>query len=396
MSYRDLRNFTEMMQELGYPRLISMENFRMPNFPLVAEILSWLVKRFDPDADIPLEIQTENERIALIKSVAQLLVLKANLKLSTKKLYQADGYAVKEMLKITTMLHDSLKTTNIKNKETDDLPEEFIVATSIKLQELKSAIQLVGSIVSSGASLYDLLGKEKEIKEIRNNVAFRSMEMPQVEQAVKESVQNVSHEIENTRKSIEGLTSSKASLDAKIEKKKSDLDRHTKRLQTLKKIRPAFMEEFEKLEEELKELYNEYVLKYRNLLYLECILEQTEQSALKKIDQKQAITRKLIDELKQDNESIKSGDLGSETFDDNIKSKDKQTPEVFKKTRKESFEEHGKKRKVFGNMTGINDSDSPDSDSDLILDGDMTVDEDDEDDMEIENHPVKNFSDDDF
>ena len=47
------------------------------------------------------------------------------------------------------------------------------------------------------------------------------------------------------------------------------------------------MEEFEKLEEELKELYNEYVLKYRNLLYLECILEQTEQSALKKIDQKQ-------------------------------------------------------------------------------------------------------------
>ena len=54
---------------------------------------------------------------------------------------------------------------------------------------------------------------------------------------MKESVQNVSHEIENTRKSIEGLTSSKASLDAKIEKKKSDLDRHTKRLQTLKKIR---------------------------------------------------------------------------------------------------------------------------------------------------------------
>jgi len=38
-------DFTEMMRALGYPRLISMENFRNPNFPLVAEVLKWLVKR---------------------------------------------------------------------------------------------------------------------------------------------------------------------------------------------------------------------------------------------------------------------------------------------------------------------------------------------------------------
>ena len=38
-------DFTEMMRALGYPRLISMENFRTPNFPLVAEILIWLVNR---------------------------------------------------------------------------------------------------------------------------------------------------------------------------------------------------------------------------------------------------------------------------------------------------------------------------------------------------------------
>ena len=38
-------DFTEMMRALGYPRLISMENFRSPNFPLVAEVLTWLVQR---------------------------------------------------------------------------------------------------------------------------------------------------------------------------------------------------------------------------------------------------------------------------------------------------------------------------------------------------------------
>ena len=46
MSYRDLRSLTEMMRALGYPRLISLENFRQPNFQLVAEMLSWLVKRY--------------------------------------------------------------------------------------------------------------------------------------------------------------------------------------------------------------------------------------------------------------------------------------------------------------------------------------------------------------
>ena len=38
-------DFTEMMRALGYPRLISMENFRSPNFALVAEVLMWLVRR---------------------------------------------------------------------------------------------------------------------------------------------------------------------------------------------------------------------------------------------------------------------------------------------------------------------------------------------------------------
>ncbi len=48
MSYRELRNFCEIMRALGYNRLISLENFRKPNFELVADILFWLAQRFDP------------------------------------------------------------------------------------------------------------------------------------------------------------------------------------------------------------------------------------------------------------------------------------------------------------------------------------------------------------
>ena len=62
---------------------------------------------------------------------------------------------------------------------------------------------------------------------------------------------------------IENVASNEANLEAKIEKKKVELDRNQKRLLTLKKVRPAFMDEYEKLEEELKKLYEEYIIKFR-------------------------------------------------------------------------------------------------------------------------------------
>lgn len=67
-------DFTEMMRILGYPRLISIANFRLPNFPLIAEILVWLVKRFDPDVDIPSDHDDEEQRVFLIRSVAEFMV----------------------------------------------------------------------------------------------------------------------------------------------------------------------------------------------------------------------------------------------------------------------------------------------------------------------------------
>jgi clusterin-associated protein 1 len=70
-----------MMRALGYPRLISMENFRNPNFQLVAEILIWLVKRFDPDADVPSEYDTEQDRVILVRSVTEFMVSEMDTKL---------------------------------------------------------------------------------------------------------------------------------------------------------------------------------------------------------------------------------------------------------------------------------------------------------------------------
>jgi len=69
------------------------------------------------------------------------------------------------------------------------------------------------------------------------------------------------------------LKDTEQNLDARIDRRRTELDRNQKRLHTLKKVRPAFMEEFEKLEVELRALYNDYLQKFRYLAYLEYLYE---------------------------------------------------------------------------------------------------------------------------
>lgn len=70
MSFREVRNYAEYMRALGYPRLISMANFREPNFELVADNLLWMTRRYDPGINLPEDISTEIERIALLNATA--------------------------------------------------------------------------------------------------------------------------------------------------------------------------------------------------------------------------------------------------------------------------------------------------------------------------------------
>ena len=39
--------------------------------------------------------------------------MKATIKLNTKKLYSADGYAVKELLKVASLLHSAMRTNRV-------------------------------------------------------------------------------------------------------------------------------------------------------------------------------------------------------------------------------------------------------------------------------------------
>jgi len=79
MSIRELRQFSEIMRVLGYPRLLSVENFRQPNFALVADLLYWLVLRYEPTVKIPDDIDTESQRIQFLTSAASVMLTKARI-----------------------------------------------------------------------------------------------------------------------------------------------------------------------------------------------------------------------------------------------------------------------------------------------------------------------------
>lgn len=53
---------------------------------------------------------TETVIKLVIKFIVCYQATKAHIKLNTKKLYGADGYAVKELLKVTSVLYSAMKT----------------------------------------------------------------------------------------------------------------------------------------------------------------------------------------------------------------------------------------------------------------------------------------------
>lgn len=391
MSFRDLRNFTEMLRVLGYPRLVSLSNFRSPNFPLVAEILVWLVKRFDPDSNISSDYATEQERVILIRQVAEFMAITANIKLNTKKLYQADGYAVQELLKVTQLLYEA----QLKSSETSTRTETFHdlkFDISDKINELKSTRQLASELTTNGATLFDLLGREAELREIRNSKVSRQFDTSEIEMALKETIDNTKKEIDDTRKQINNVKETEQNLDAKIERRRTELDRNQKRLQTLKKVKPAFMGEFERLEVELKSLYEDYLQKFRYLAYLEHLQEDTTKVEQERFERRQAATKKQLEQLRAEDVSFETLLEGNDSIFTNNLQDPLALGEVEKRVPENTARETGRAskmriqhRRIYGSMSGrqrgvVHEANESDTDSDLYIDGDLDDEDDDDND----------------
>ncbi|XP_054699441.1 clusterin-associated protein 1 isoform X2 [Grus americana] len=396
MSFRDLRNFTEMMRALGYPRLISMENFHTPNFMLVSEVLLWLVKRYEPQTDIPADVETEQDRVFFIKAVAQFMATKAHIKLNTKKLYQADGYAVKELLKVTSVLYGAMNTKGVERADvSEEDSSKFKFDLGSKIADLKAARQLASEITSKGASLYDLLGKEVELREARTESIARPLEINEAEKVMKIAIDCVLEQVQKTKGMLNNVALDEANLEAKIEKRKLELERSQKRLQTLQSVRPAFMDEYEKIEEQLQKQYSSYLEKFHNLTYMEQLLDEHRRTEQEMFEEAANMLRLMQNRLKEEEQRLlKSGnnddsdieiqeDEGSDSeVEDRQIMKQRSTTETLLQGRAGAW--------IMGTMQGGDTEEDEDSgDSEIDLDEDEDEEEDDMEDDSMDLSPSK-------
>uniref|UniRef100_A0A3B3CJT4 Clusterin associated protein 1 n=1 Tax=Oryzias melastigma TaxID=30732 RepID=A0A3B3CJT4_ORYME len=411
MSFRDIRNFIETMTALGYPRRVSMENFRTPNFALVAEILIWLVNRYEHHNEIPSDVDTEADRIFFIKAVAQFMVTKAHIKLNTKRLYQADGYAVKEMLKISSVLYSAMKTKEMALDDRGEEDNKFRSDAGSRISDLKAARQLASEVTTKGAAMYDLLGKEVDLRERRTAAIARPLDINETEKALRAAIKEVLENVEKTKDMLNNVVSDEASLDAKIEKKKQDLERHQKRLQTLQSVRPAFMDEYEKIEEDLQKQYDIYVEKFRNLRFLESQLDEYHRIEQERFEEAENTLRIMQHKLREEEhnlmkDSLKNDDSDLDVIEDEGSDSDLEESRPSKPRPMRNGLMTGRGGLFIGNMQGGDSDEVFLSDSKTSVphfkkhlkgktdDSEIDVDDDDEDDEEEEEEESKDLEDD--
>mmetsp|Transcript_30977 Transcript_30977/g.59803 ORF Transcript_30977/g.59803 Transcript_30977/m.59803 type:complete len:416 (-) Transcript_30977:1627-2874(-) len=361
MSFRELRNFTEIMRSLGYPRLISMENFRQPNFELVADCLYWLVQRYDPTVDISDDYTTESDRVYFLKTISQLMASRARIKLNMRRLYSADGHAVKELLKIASVLYAA---TAKANQDESSGPAEF--ALTSKAFDVKQTRQLASEITQRGAALFDALEAEHELKDLRQKAINRNMDMDEVESCVREAMAEVTEGIRGVEQMLENLEKDEKNLDQKIEKRKSELERREKHLSTLESVRPAYMDDYEKLQADLQQLYTVYLERFRNLEYLEMELDHFDQLEQDKMEDADRQLKKMQRRLRDEEMRILRGETAvDESHIDFAESDEEPVQAKPKKKTKSKKKKKSRGRgtgNVAGNLMGGVESDSEEDD----------------------------------
>ncbi|CAH0719686.1 unnamed protein product, partial [Brenthis ino] len=222
------------MRALGFPQQISLESFRNPNWDLVEECLRWLAARIEPDAALAGGKDSVEQRVAMVTHAIELFHSRANLKLNGKKIYGADGWAVRELLKVANLLRSALEARSNDDASIDSNP--LVYDVSNRISEIKEARSLATDITAQGAFLYDLLGKEPENKEHRDKALSRQLDMSSLQAALTRAAQAAAAQVAAARAQIDNVASSEAALDAKLERRRAELQRAEKRLHTVQKI----------------------------------------------------------------------------------------------------------------------------------------------------------------
>lgn len=116
---------------------------------------------------------------------------------------------MKELLKITSLLYEAQNKISNKDLLNDDYNENRIDLSrfdvSDSINELKMTRQLGSELTVIGATLFDDLGREVELRDIRNSKVSKQFDTAEVQLALGLIIESTKKETEDMKKQIENV-----------------------------------------------------------------------------------------------------------------------------------------------------------------------------------------------
>lgn len=198
--------------------------------------MRWLIDQYEPGTVLSGGTETEIDRILLVRSAVEFLVIKAGIKLNPLRLYSGTAAAACELLKV---VHLILKRPSGQSNESNNKQYKKLGDIDIddKVKARQRGRELSSELTHLGATLYDLLGKENGNQEKRNVQAGRQMEQSNADKILNGVVTSANLKLSGDKGQLEAALIEKQAIAAKVERKKADLERLRQRLDTLQKIR---------------------------------------------------------------------------------------------------------------------------------------------------------------
>lgn len=144
-------------------------------------------------------------------------------------------------------------------------------------------------------------------QEQRATVISQPFELVEIEKSIASTIETLTVSLSTTTHSHEALIADESNLLSKIEKKKSELERGLKRLQSLQGVRPAYMDDYERIESDLITCYEVYMHKFRNLSYLEQQLDETTKAEAGKLTEREDDLKKMQQRFREEEEELLRG-----------------------------------------------------------------------------------------
>jgi clusterin-associated protein 1 len=214
MSFRERRQFTEIMRAIGYPGAIGIDSFDTPDFGLMADLLQWLATLYDGDMVVMADITHEHGRVEFVASIVQQLAIRSGLRLNPRKLYASDHHAVPQLLKLAAPIYCGITSTPTGSSADPTKP-----ACLQKISELSSTVP------RQACRLSDHLTNELMIRESRNRVLAATPPLEQVGKSLCSAVDSVMTRLETLTAQLNELKNNEETLRSKIQQRKSELEK---------------------------------------------------------------------------------------------------------------------------------------------------------------------------